>query len=825
MPNTRQPSSAAGTPRSVFKRPLLTLSAALVLTYISQANAAPVTVDIPAQPLANALRELGNQTNLQILYPSEAVSGLRSTPVKGQLEPGDALKELVRGTGVRYQIDGNTVTLIGDSSGDGAINLGVTPVNAIAFTQSTENSNSYTSNVTAVGSKVATSIKEVPHAVSVITRKQIEDRNLTSLTDVMSKMTGVSVQKAGISQAAMGGESNFFSRGFAVSNTTIDGGAPLTSSIAGFGSLSQLDMAQYDHVEFLRGVDGLYSSTGDPGGTINLVRKRALRENQVTFAASAGSWDNYRSEFDVTGPLVDSGAIRGRLGMAYQDSKAFYDYGSKENSLTYGSLEFDLSPDTILSVGGSYQDLDGVPAFGGLPRYTNGNDLELPRHTALTANWNTVREKTTQMYTKLEHNFSPDWALITDVSYVDINRDSSGLYSFGGVDQATGTGPTWNTFPNTGGSVRKTFNTYLKGGFDAFDLRHDVLAGIDYTHSVGSVTQHIGTQQGLPVDLSGKTPPQKPSSVLNKRQDVPEIRKSAYGMVRLSLTEEMKFILGGRLADFSAQNRQKFYGTGTVSNSETARETGVFTPYAGLTYDLTDEWTAYTSYAETFTPQTGNTDIFGAQLEPTTSKSYEIGLKGQLYDGRMNTSLAVYRIEQKNAAAYDPAANPVPGAPGDTCCYFSRGEVTSQGFDAEISGEVVTGLQLMAGYTYNHSREQGAGESRDSYVGLTPKHLLKVWGTYQLPGELEDWKVGLGATSQSATSKNGFVGDDAYQFEESGYTFWSAALDYKIDENWSATVNANNIFDKKYYTTIGTTDYNNFYGDPRNFMLTIRSKF
>ncbi|MFF7109561.1 TonB-dependent siderophore receptor [Pseudomonas sichuanensis] len=807
------------------RRPLLTLSAALVMGYIAQASAAPVDVDIPAQSLDSALRALGTQTNLQILYSPDAIGNQRSTPVKGHLEPGEALKQLIRGTDVRYQIDGNTVTLIGAPTNDGAINLDTTAVNAMAFTQSTENSNSYTTNVTAVGSKVASSIKEVPHSVSVITRKEIEDRNLNNLTDVMGKMTGVTVQKAGISQAAMGGESNFFSRGFAVSNTTIDGGAPLTTSIAGFGSLSQLDMAQYDHVEFLRGIDGLYSSSGDPGGTINLVRKRALRENQLTFAASAGSWDNYRTELDVTGPLVDNGSIRGRLGVAYQDSKAFYDYGKSENQLTYGSLEFDLSPDTTLTVGGSYQDMDGVPAFGGLPRYTNGDDLKLPRHTALTANWNTTREKTTQLYSKLEHNFNPDWTLVTDVSLVDINRNSKGLYSFGGVDQETGLGPTWNTFPNTGGSVRKTFNTYLKGGFEAFDLHHDVLLGVDYTHSVGSVTQRIGLANGLPADWTGQTPPQRPDSFLNKRQDVPEIRRSAYGMTRLALTEDLKFIIGGRVANYSSQNRQKFYQTATESNGETSRETGVFTPYAGITYDLSDEWTAYTSYAETFTPQSFATDVDGKQLEPTTSKNYELGLKGQLYDGRMNTSLAIYRIEQKNAAAYDADASPIPGAAIDTCCYFSRGQVTSEGFDAEISGEVARGLQLMAGYTYNHSTEEGAGEARDSYVGITPKHLLKVWGTYQLPGELQDWKVGMGATSQSGTSKNGFVNGEAYKFDESGYTIWSAALDYKIDEHWSATINANNIFDKKYYATIGTTDYNNFYGDPRNFMLTIRSKF
>lgn len=785
--------------------------------------------------LTETLSRFASLSGVVLSFDGTGTQARRSPGLNGNFNVDQGFAVLLAGSGLQAVRQANGVyLLIASNLNKDAVELGATTIESRSLQT---DANSYTANATTVGSKVATSVREVPHSVSVITRQRIEDQNLNSLTDVMGKMTGVSLQKGGISQAAMGNESNFFSRGFAVSNTTIDGGAPLTTSIAGYGSLSLLDMAQYDRVEFLRGVDGLYSSTGDPGGTINLVRKRALRDNQLSFSASAGSWDNYRSELDVTGPLTDSGDIRGRLGMAYQDSKSFMDYVDTQNSLTYGSLEFDLDQSTTLTLGGSYQDNDGVPYFNGLPRYTNGDDLELPRHTAFTSNWNTVREQTTQLYTKLEHAFNADWSLTTDLSYVDIDRDSTGLYFFGGVDPLTGTGPNWHQYPNKGGSVRKTVNSYVKGGFDAFDLRHDVLLGVDYTNTVGTVIQRIGTIQGIPVDLGGRNPPQDQGSTANKKQDLPEIRRSAYGMTRLALTEDLKLILGGRLSNYSYQNKQDYYdGVSPQSRPATEHKRGVFTPYAGLTYDLNNEWTAYTSYAETFTPQAEFTDTEGAQLDPATSKNYEIGLKGQLLDGRMNTSFAIYRIEQENTAVYDENGTGPIGSEA-TCCYFNAGEVVSKGFDAEVSGEVATGLQLMAGYTYNRLEAKDANEGRSSFEGVTPKHLLKVWGTYQLPGELHDWKVGLGAITQSVTSKQGevtpfnpstgkFDGTSAeYKFQQSGYTLWSASLDYQIDKNWSATLNANNLFDKKYYSTLGTSAYNNFYGDPRNFMLTVRSKF
>lgn len=815
----------------------LALSFSASLLAVGSAWAEPQAYNIPAGSLAASLSQFAAASAVTLSFSSDDVGDRQSPGLQGEYELEQGFARLLQGSGLHVQQAGEKRYILISLNATDALQLSATNINASALDNVTENSGSYTLGSTAVGSKIARSLREVPHSVSVITRQQIEDQNLSNLTDVMGKMTGVSLQKGGISQAAMGNESNFFSRGFAVSNTTLDGGAPLTTSIAGYGSLSQLDMAQYDHVEFLRGVDGLYSSSGDPGGTINLVRKRAQRHYQQTFAASAGSWDNYRSEFDLTGPLVDSGDIRGRLGMAYQDSKSFLDYVDTQNSLTYGSLEFDLDPATTLSLGGSFQDNDGVPYFAGLPRYTNGDDLKLPRHSAYTSNWNTVREKTTQLYSKLEHDLNADWSLVTDLTYVDIDRDSAGLYYFGGVDPLTNTGPAWYQYPNKGGSVRKTVNSYLKGGFDAFDLRHDLLLGVDYTHTVGTVVQRTGLIAGIPLDLYQRNPPEDQGSTYTKKQELPEIRRSAYGMTRLALTEELKLIFGGRLTDYSYQNKQDFFNAPST-RPDTEHKRGVFTPYAGLTYDLDDQWTAYTSYAETFTPQAGFTNTEGNQLDPTTSKNYEIGLKGQSFDGRMNTSFAIYRIEQDNTAVYDEnGINNGPPGTDATCCYVNAGEVVSQGFDAEISGEVASGLQLMAGYTYNHLAAKDAEESRSTFEGVTPKHLLKVWGTYQLPGTLQDWKVGLGAISQSATSKSGsvtpynpssgqFDGDPVdYKFRQSGYTLWSASMDYQIDKNWSATLNANNLFDKKYYSTVGTSAYNNFYGDPRNFMLSVRSQF
>lgn len=822
---------------------LLALGAALAIGCASHAQAAPVAVDVPAQPLATALQELSKQTNLQFIYSPEGVARLRSTAVKGTYEPAEALTRLFQGTGITYSIDDNTVTFSGPNSATSsdAINLGATSVNAAGLGQSTENSGSYTTGATTVGSKVAQSLREVPHSVTVVTRQRIEDQHLTTLTDALDKTTGVTLQKNGASGSSLGNDTNFFSRGFAVNNVQIDGGAPMDTSISGYGSISQLDLAQYDHVEFLRGVDGLYSGSGNPGGTINLVRKRALDHNQLTFSASAGSWDTYRTELDVTGPLTETGNVRGRLGMAYQDNKFFYDVANMEKHLVYGSLEFDLTPDTVLTVGASYQEAEGISNFGGLPRYKNGQDIGLSRSTAFVTPWDTVHETTQQAYLKLDHNFNETWSWTTDLTYMDMKRDANSAFANGAVDPVTLTGTNWLHYPAKTGLERKGANTYLKGGFDLFDLHHEVLVGADYSYSTGHTHQRWGLLNFTPIDVFDPARPADPGSLDNKTDDNITEKYGYYGMTRLSLTDNTKLILGARVSTYKYRDVEVFFDDfGNVLDDpapyhRSFKEAGVTTPYAGLTYDLNDNWTTYISYAETYKPQFLQQGYPNEKLDAATSKNYEIGLKGQFFDNRINTSFAIYRIEQENAAIQDPRYPQTFGA--NNCCYLNQGEVVSEGFDAEISGEVAAGLDVFAGYTYNHTVDKQNDETRAIYSAVTPKHLFKLWSTYRLPGTLDKWKVGAGVTTQSVNYRSGTVPvfhrdtgtygpeTEDFKFTQAGYAIWSGSLDYQIDPHWSATLNANNIFDKRYYQTVGTSANGNFYGEPRNLTLTVRSKF
>lgn len=807
----------------------------------ANAEEAARTYSIAAGPLGAVLSRFASEAKVVLSFEAELTQGKHSPGLRGTYSIEQGFAQLLGSSDLK---------VVRSSSGDyvllprvkaDVLELGATSINATGLGAMTENSGSYTTGATTVGSKVAQSIKEVPHSVSVVTRQRIEDQNLTTLTDALDKTTGVTLQKNGASGSSLGNDTNFYSRGFAVSNIQFDGGAPMDTSISGYGSISQLDLAQYDHVEFLRGVDGLYSGSGNPGGTINLVRKRALDHNQLKFSASAGSWDTYRSELDVTGPLTQTGNVRGRLGMAYQNNQFFYDVANMEKHLFYGSLEFDLSPQTLLTVGGSYQEGEGISNFGGLPRYKNGDDIGLSRKTAFVTSWDTVHEKTKQAYLKLDHNFNEDWTWTTDLTYMDMDRDANSLFANGAVDPITLKGPMWLHYPAKTGLERKGINSYVKGGFELFDLRHDVLLGADYSHAEGYTVQRWGNDNFIPINIFDLERPADLGSLPNKTDDNTTEKYGYYGMTRLSLNDSTKLILGARVSTYKYRDVEVFFDDfGNVLDDPAPyhrrfKEQGVTTPYAGLTFDLTPQWTTYVSYAETYKPQFLQQAYPNQALSAATSKNYEVGLKGLIFDDKVNTSFAIYRIEQQDAAIQDPRYPMSYGA--NNCCYLNQGEVISEGFDAEISGEVLTGLELFAGYTYNHTVDKADDESRAIYSAVTPKHLFKLWGTYRLPGDLEKWKLGLGATAQSSNGRSGTVNAfnpdsgqydgpaEAFKFVQAGYAIWNSSLEYQIDKNWSAIVNANNIFDKKYYQTVGTSANGNFYGEPRNFTLTVRATY
>lgn len=791
--------------------------------------------DLPAGPLEQSLNAFAQVAAINLPFDPALVRGKQASALSGSYSVEQGLNRLLQGSGLAATQAANGNWLLNPVAVTGAttLELGSTLVSGQGMGEMTENSGSYTTGAVSVGSKSPTSLRNTPQSVSVLSSQLIEDRSVTSLQDALKAAPGVTVQKT------TSDTYEFYSRGFNIDSIQIDGAAPMAlSSVAtSFYSRRLYNLAEFDHVEVLRGSGALFGGVGDPGGVINLVRKRPLSDFQLKFEAAAGSWDNYRSQVDLTGPLTDSGNVRGRLVTAYTDRQYFTDKLATQKPTVYGVFEVDLGPQTVFTLGGMYESTHSNSALG-LPRYTTGADIGLARHTNLGQNWSYMDNISQEIFTKLDHYFDNDWKL--NVSYTNTRDAGKALAAVPGnaVNPVTLTGPVWRASYNVYSTSQDLIDSNLSGSFDAFGREHAFVLGTDYQR-VTSRWQGSGvfTGTGVPIDVfdPGYWAPTT-ISLQTPRDYSPNTQEQygLYGRLTLQVTDPLKVILGGRAARYHFE--QVYTNAGVVQSDIDMREPTRFVPYFGAIYDLDEQWSLYGSHSKIFKPQQsylrgpiGSNEV----LQPLVGKTSEVGIKGELFDGRLNTSLGVFYTKRENGAVQDTNYPTASVLYGGSCCYVNQGEVISKGIELEASGELRKDWNLMASYVYNYNKNETDSAALST---ITPKHQFKVWTTYQLPAELSDWTVGGGVDLQSATYVSGTTvrvdGDGKvlqsnipFDYKQSGYAVWNALLKYRLDDHWSVSLNANNLFDKTYYQTVSSAANGNFYGDPRNYMLTLRGTF
>ncbi|SEI15757.1 TonB-dependent siderophore receptor [Pseudomonas asplenii] len=821
MPTTHRltPLSKALLVRKMLRSPV-TLGAmgmALALPMAAQVQAQEFQFDIAAQPLPAALHELGRQGNIQVLYNPERVQGLQGAAVKGKLTPGQAASELLKNTGVNYSFQGDTLTLSSapaSATGSG-LNLSATTISAQAQTlgTSTDGTGSYTTGAVTIG-KTPHSLRETPQSVTVVTRQQMDDKNLTKLDEVMEQTTGITRSNRNF------GGNVFNSRGFTLEDDSylIDGVPGLAYNLTGW---LRPDMAVFDRVEVLRGSAGLLLGVGNPGGAVNLVRKRPTSDPHFSITTSAGSWDNYRMDLDGSSRLNEQGTLRGRAVVAYEDRGYFQDGLNSQTPLLYGIVEADLNDSTTLAVGLRHQRTvyEGYTIYG-LPRYTDGHALNVSRSTSLGQNWNRHSIEVNEVFADLEHHINDNWSSKISVTQSESMFNQRVAYAQGAVDPVT--------LSNTELSATQFRREYItskgidgniSGNFDAFGLTHELMVGANWSqqHTLSKQAQ-VGI--GLPIDVFDPDHNLIPKPEQPAWQSLDDITQRQYGLystLRLRLAEPLSLVLGGRLSWYKNDNtRYDYTATPTDISSNNYREDKKFTPFAGVIYDLNEQWSWYASYADIFRPQSNYRDESGKGLEPTTGSNYETGIKGALYDGRLNLSAAVFYIKQKDLyRAIENSSCPQFNADGS--CYENGPPSTSKGVELEASGEITTGWQMAAGYTYNITR----GDDGKSIDAETPKHMLRLSTMYNLQGDLNRLSVGGGVSTQSGYSSQ-FQGQTV---ANPGRAIWDARTQYKLDDHWKLSFDLKNVFDKKYYEATGELRRGSYYGEPRNFMVTLRGDF
>ncbi|MFJ4373343.1 TonB-dependent siderophore receptor [Pseudomonas japonica] len=683
------------------------------------------------------------------------------------------------------------------------VELGATEVVNTQLGSTTEGTASYTTGAMATATKLPMTMRETPQATTVITRQRMDDRAMTSINDVVRYTPGLF-----LSQSSGPGRQTYSARGFDIDNLMYDG---IPSTYQGWIVGAQPNLAMFDRVEIVRGATGLVTGAGNPSAAINLVRKRPLAEQKVTLTGAAGSHDDYRGEVDASSPLNASGTLRGRVVSSWQDANSFVKGGEEQHGLFYAIGEADLNDDTTLSLGFSHQKDKNNYFWGASMVGLDGHHLDLPRSYNPGTSWENKDQEINTLFAEVRHDLGNDWKLQVNTSYTEQNALFSGSYqSRWASDLSLGR----TVYQSAHDENQAGVDAFVSGPFEAFGRSHELVVGA--SKRIYDMTTHDYS----PYDTDWPLNAGKPDFVHTGNSRTVTNQEGVYATTRLSLADPLKLILGGRLDWYDYDDKESAEADYKVTRNVTR--------YAGLIYDLDPHHSVYVSYSDIFNPQSYK-DASGSPLAPVVGKNYEVGIKGEYFDGDLNATLALFRVDQENRAV---SLIDVSGCVDPTNCYAASGEVRSQGIELELQGALSENWQVGAGYTYarTHYLKDDANPRNENqrFSTDTPEHLFKVSTVYHLQGALEKLRVGGNVYWQSRMYNDiDTASAGSYRLQQGGYAVTDLMAGYRLTRNLDLQLNANNIFDRKYYSSISSSVLygGDTYGNPRNMMVTAKYSF
>lgn len=754
--------SAAGTV-------LLTMPAA---AHAEQVQSARKHYTIPAGSLETALIRLGQSAGVMISYTAAEVAGKQTGGIDGSYTVGEALVMLVAGTGLQPVAETNGgFSLHKAPEADGATPVSTLP--AVNVVTNAENAFGpvvgYRATRSATATKTDTPLAETPQAVTVVTRDQIVDQGALNLQDALTYAAGVRSDAYGLDSRT----DSVLVRG-SEPTTFIDG---LRQTNGYYTSAARPDPFTLERIEVLRGPSAMMYGQGSTAGVVNLVSKRPLDTFQGEVGVLVGNHGLRQLQADVTGPLTADGEWLYRLVAVGRDADTQVDYVNDDRALLMPSLTWKPNGATTLTLQASYQrDRTGstsqfFPWAGTLTSNVNG---QIPTSRFIgepTDRYDTDRSSIGYFF---EHRFNDQWTVRQNARYVanDVDYFSHYANSFS-VDPSTGQPGGWAIDPVNQrligriayGSVSKTrvttLDQHLQGKLQTGNVKHTLLAGLDYTH------YQLDSSTGGGADTIDVFNPVYGNAAPIVLADQPRNTQQQTGVY---LQDQMK--IGDKWIVVAGLRHDRVNNETDGSEDQKSRATS---KRLGLMYLLDNGWSPYVSYSESFTPQAG-LDFYGERYKPVRGEQIEAGVKYMPVDGRSQFTAAVWRIKEKNQLTEDPT-NPLNS--------IQAGETRNRGVELEWKASLTPSFDALAHYNYIELDDQLSG---------IPQHQAAAWGKWRFSvGNIEGLSFGAGVRYMSS-----FRDGDAPRTPSATLLDMLLAWD---NGPWRYALNINNLTDKTYTST------------------------
>ena len=767
--------------------------------------------NLPAAPLASTLNQIASQAGLALSLNPSLAAGKTSAPVKGQFDAAAALREALRGTGLQLeQSSAGTYSLVAIPEGTLAL-----PETAVIGVENTESAwgpvDGYLAKRTAAGTKTDTALVEAPRSISVVTREQMDDRNVQNLDDAVRYMPGTTASSYGSDTRA----DWLRVRGF--EPTQFLDGLPLPKGV--YANPKQ-ETWNLDRLAVLRGpASSVYGQT-PPGGLLDMVSRRPSAVDSHEIEVQYGS-DNHRQiNFASTGKIDDAGQFLYGVSGVVRDSGTQVDHVDNKRYNIAPSLTWNIDDDTKFTLLSQFtRDDTGITSqflpvqgtkikspFGDISHHKNLGDPD----------WEYYDRTYYALGYAFEHRLNDVWQFKQNLRYTksDLSFQSltPGSYPFAQVDDQ-------GNVNRTSTSVDEDISQFavdnnFQADFATGEVNHTVLLGLDHQRSNTNYLSIFGSAPPINVNnpIHGLPIERPDRSTAFYDYDQKTYQTGLYVQDQMAL-DQWRLTLGGR--EDWVHTGTKFFNKGDATNTERDKN---FSGNAAISYVFDSGFVPYLSYAESFQPTTGAAASSTESFKPTEGKQWELGIKYQPPGSNTLLTAAIYDLTQKNVS--------VTTTVGATPITSQTGEVKVKGLELEAVSDVTENLKLIAAYTLAKSEVQD-GDFKGNRLQLMPNQQASLWTDYTWHnGVLDGFGVGAGVRYTGNT-----YGDQANTElgKADAYTVFDAAVHYDLGrldntlKGASLALNATNLFDKDYISTCDS--FYCYYGDQRSVVASATYKW
>src|SRR5215813_12667135 len=577
----------------------------------------------------------------------------------------------------------------------------------------------YLADAVSTATKTLTPLRDVPQSISVVSKDQIKDQSMQSLTDVVAYVPGITAHQGENNRDQLILRGNSTSADFFVNGVRDD-------------VQYYRDLYNVDRVEALKGPNSMTFGRGGGGGVVNRVTKdagfSALRE--LTF--QGGSFQNKRATADFDQPLSDKVALR--FNGLYENSGSFRDFVHLERYGINPTVTVTPSANTRFTFG--YEHFhDGRTADRGIPSFPL-RPADTPISTFFgDPNNSRVRAKVDLLSANLEHHIG-NFSIRNRTLFGDYDRAYQN-YVPGAVtaDKSKVALSAYNNATRRENLFNQTDVTYE---FSTGTVRHNLLGGAEVGRQLTDNFRNTGffnnTATSILVPYDNPTinrPIIFRQSATDANNHLKTNLAATYAQDQIELTRKFQVVTGVRFDYFDLTFLNNRNG------QELRRIDRLVSPRAGAIFKPITTLSIYGNYSVAYLPSAG--DQFSSltnvtqQVKPEKFTNYEVGAKWDVQRNLFLTA-ALYRQNRTNTRANDP---------NDPTRIVQTGSQRTNGFELGVNGNVTRRWLMTGGYAFQDAfiTSDTTAARAGAQVAQVPHHTFSLWNNYNLWRRLS---VGLG---------------------------------------------------------------------------------